>query len=59
MTLGDGPTVTSILLTNTTQCPGLTAQRFAELAAVAKEKCPISKALAAVPSIELDAKLID
>ncbi len=37
--------------------PGISADKFAELANAAKSGCPVSKALSAVP-IELDAKLV-
>lgn len=56
--LGDGPTVTKIELSVEGKVPGLSAEKFQELAQEAKAKCPISKALAAVPEITLDAKLV-
>jgi lipoyl-dependent peroxiredoxin len=37
--------------------PGMDAAKFQELADISKKNCPISKALAAVPEITLDAKL--
>jgi osmotically inducible protein OsmC len=37
--------------------PGIGAERFQELAQEAKAKCPVSKALAAVAEISLDARL--
>ena len=37
--------------------PGISAEKFAELAAAAKSGCPVSKALSAVP-IVLEAKLV-
>lgn len=55
--LGDGPTVTKIELHMVATVPGISAERFQELAQEAKAKCPISKALAAVPEISLDARL--
>lgn len=39
------------------EVPGISAEQFMELAKAAKEGCPVSKALSAVP-IELDAKLV-
>lgn len=54
----DGPTISKIELHLTGKVPGLTAERFAELAAEAKAKCPVSKALAAVSEITLDATLV-
>ena len=37
--------------------PGIDADAFAEAAASAKADCPVSKALAAVPEITLEARL--
>lgn len=37
--------------------PGIDAEKFQELAQEAKAKCPVSKALAAVPEITLEARL--
>ena len=37
--------------------PGLDEAKFQELAKGAKQNCPLSKALAAVPEITLDARL--
>jgi lipoyl-dependent peroxiredoxin len=52
-----GPTITLIELNTEAVVPGVDEAKFAELAQVSKEKCPISKALASV-EIKLDAKLI-
>lgn len=56
--LGDGPTITKIELTTEANVPGISGDKFAELAAQAKANCPVSKALASVPEIVLDAKLV-
>jgi osmotically inducible protein OsmC len=56
--LGDGPTVTKIELVSEADVPNISGDKFAELAAQAKANCPISKALAAVQEITLDAKLV-
>lgn len=56
--LTDGPTVSKIELVTEADVPGLDNDKFQELAAEAKAKCPISKALAAVDEITLDAKLV-
>ncbi|MER3444168.1 MAG: peroxiredoxin [Meiothermus sp.] len=56
--LGEGPTITKIVLELEATVPGLSEEKFHELAQEAKAKCPISKALAAVPEIELRAKLV-
>ena len=57
ITLGDGPTITNIDLVCQANVPGISAEKFAELAQTAKEKCPVSKALAAV-EISLQATLV-
>jgi osmotically inducible protein OsmC len=56
--LGDGPTLTKIELVTEADVPGISGDKFAELAAQAKANCPVSKALAAVNEITLDAKLV-
>lgn len=56
--LGEGPTITKIELNMNAKVPGITAEKFAELAEQAKAGCPISKALAAVPEIVLNAQLV-
>ncbi len=53
-----GPTISRIDLVCQAEVPNITAERFAEIAADAKAKCPVSKALAAVPEITLDATLV-
>jgi osmotically inducible protein OsmC len=49
--------IPKIELTTRARIPGITAERFAALAADAKVNCPVSKALAGV-EITLDAALI-
>lgn len=56
--LGDGPTITKIELFCRADVPGIDADAFAETAANAKANCPVSKALAAVEEITLDAALV-
>jgi lipoyl-dependent peroxiredoxin len=59
LTLGNLPqtswTVTKIHLTTAAKVPGISAEKFAEVAAGAKANCPISRLLKA--EITLDAKL--
>jgi osmotically inducible protein OsmC len=55
--LGDGPTITQIDLDVEAAVPGLEADKFQEYAEEAKAKCPVSKALAAVSVINLNATL--
>jgi osmotically inducible protein OsmC len=49
-------TVTAVHLTTTAKVPGITAEKFAAIAAGAKAGCPISRLLKA--EITLDAKLV-
>ena len=56
--LGAGPTITKIELVCKANVPDVSAEQFAELAAQAKAGCPISKALAAVEEVTLDAQLV-
>lgn len=51
-----GTGITGIALTVRGTVPGLSAEQFVELATAAKEGCPVSQALSAVP-ITLDAAL--
>jgi osmotically inducible protein OsmC len=54
---GPGWAITAIALDLHGKVPGLTAAEFQDQAETAKKNCPISRALAAVPSITLTAKL--
>jgi lipoyl-dependent peroxiredoxin len=51
------PTITSINLTTVGDVPGIDAAAFREAAEGAKAGCPVSKALAGVPEITLEASL--
>jgi len=57
VTFVPGTGITKSALTVRGTVPGMDAAAFAEAAAGAKENCPVSKALAAVPEITLDASL--
>ena len=57
VTFQPGEGITKIALSVEGRVPGLGADAFAEAAQGAKENCPVSKALAAVPEITLNAKL--
>jgi osmotically inducible protein OsmC len=57
VTFQPGQGITKIALTVEGRVPGVDADAFAEAAQGAKENCPVSKALAAVPEITLDARL--
>lgn len=54
---GDGFKIDRIALTLEATVPGIEYARFQELAEAAKKNCPLSKALAAVPEITLEARL--
>ncbi len=56
---GDGFVIDQIALTLTAVVPGLDEDKFQTLAEGAKKDCPLSKALASVPSITLKATLQD
>lgn len=55
---GVSPTITEITLTVRGDVQGIDESKFQEYAQRAKELCPISKALASVQTINLDAKLV-
>jgi osmotically inducible protein OsmC len=52
------PTITKIDLVTVGRVPGIDQATFAEHARKAKEGCPVSRALAGVPEITLDATLL-
>ena len=53
-----GPLITEIKLVIKGKVPGMTDEQFKEIAAEAKKNCPLSKALASVPTITLEASLV-
>jgi len=57
VTFQPGEGITRIALTVEGRVPGLDADGFREAAEGAKAGCPVSKALAGVPEITLDARL--
>jgi osmotically inducible protein OsmC len=57
VTFQPGEGITKIALTVEGSVPGLDAAGFEQAAQTAKENCPVSKALASVPEITLDARL--
>jgi len=58
VTFQPGEGITKIALAVEGRVPGIDAAAFAEAAQGAKENCPVSKALAAVPEITLEARLV-
>ena len=54
---GEGFKIDRIVLAMEATVPGLDEAKFQELAQLSKKNCPVSKALAAVPEIVLQAKL--
>jgi lipoyl-dependent peroxiredoxin len=57
VTFQPGEGITKIALTVEGRVPGLDEDAFRQAAQTAKENCPVSKALAGVPEITLDARL--
>jgi osmotically inducible protein OsmC len=57
VTFQPGEGITRVALTVEGTVPGLDEDAFRAAAQTAKENCPVSKALAAVPEIGLDARL--
>lgn len=56
---GDGFSITHIALNTDAQVPGIDRETFQRIANDAKVGCPVSRALAAVPEITLDATLTE
>jgi lipoyl-dependent peroxiredoxin len=57
--LGDGPpTLARIVLDTRARVPGIDDAEFQQVAEGAKQNCPVSRALAAVPTIEVNAELV-
>ena len=54
---GDGFVIDRIALTMQATVPGIDEAKFQEIANAAKRECPLSKALASVPTITLEATL--
>jgi osmotically inducible protein OsmC len=54
---GDGFAITRIELDTTASVPGIGEDEFQQIATASKEGCPVSRALAGVGEITLDAKL--
>ena len=54
---GEGFVIDRIALTMEASVPGIDNAKFQEIAAAAKRDCPLSKALASVPEITLQATL--
>ena len=52
-----GPVISKIELISQVRCAGLSQEKFEELAAAAKAKCPVSRLVSAA-DISLDAKLV-
>jgi lipoyl-dependent peroxiredoxin len=57
LTFVPGTGITKVALAVHGDVPGLDAAAFAEAAETAKDNCPVSKALAAVPEITVEASL--
>jgi len=57
VTFQPGTGITKIALTVEGTVPGIDDEAFQQAAQTAKENCPVSKALAAVPEMTLEARL--
>ncbi len=57
LSLEGGPTISAIRLKTSARVPGIDEAKFRAVADDAKQNCPVSKALSAVP-ITLDAELL-
>ncbi len=56
--LGQGPTINKIELDSEAEVPGVDQNTFMELAEKSKANCPVSKALASVPEVTMNIRLI-
>ncbi len=57
LSMEGGPTISAIRLFTKARVPGIDATKFRDIANDAKQNCPVSKALSAVP-ISLEAELL-
>ncbi len=53
-----GPTIARIELVTEAEVPGIDSALFAEKVEASKKGCPVSKALAAVPTVSVTARLV-
>ena len=53
-----GPTIAKIELVTDAEVPGIEAAAFQEKVEASKKGCPVSKALAAVPTVTVTARLV-
>ena len=53
----DGFAINRIELSTRASVPGISGEEFGQIAEAAKKGCPVSKALAGVDTIDLDAQL--
>ena len=56
--VGDGFQITRMRLDVRATVPNIDAAKFREIAEGTKKGCPVSKALAGIPSIEMEARLV-
>ena len=55
--VGDGFQITRMKLDVRATVPGIDERKFREIAEATKKGCPVSKALAGIPTIEMEARL--
>jgi osmotically inducible protein OsmC len=58
LSMEGGPTLSQIRLKVTAEVPGIDAAAFQEKVEASKRGCPVSKALAAVPTVTVTARLV-
>jgi lipoyl-dependent peroxiredoxin len=54
-----GPRIARIVLDTRAKVPGISEEEFQQVAEGAKQNCPVSRALAAVETIEVNAELVN
>jgi osmotically inducible protein OsmC len=54
-----GPRIARIVLDTRATVPGISEEEFQQVAEGAKQNCPVSRALAAVETIEVNAELVN
>jgi osmotically inducible protein OsmC len=54
-----GPVIEKIVLTTNATIPGIDNEKFQELVKVSKQNCPVSRALASVPDVVVNASLAE
>jgi osmotically inducible protein OsmC len=56
---GDAPTIARIVLDTRARVPGIDVEELRRVAEGTKQNCPVSRALAAVPDVQVNAELVE